>query len=376
MKCSQNNPKIAIFVSFSGQGGVERMIINLCEGLLSLNCEVDLLPIKTQGEYLDNIPPEVNIIKSRASCSYSSLPSLVKYLKRAQPTALLAAKDRANQVAILSRFFSPKSTRIVVRMGTTTSAALAGRSAIKKWLWYLPMRILYPLADEIIVISRGVAEDMARITGMPVSKFKVVSNPVISKEMMRSARVDTGHPWFSDNSLPIILGAGRLTRQKDFATLMRAFARLHAKIPCRLVILGEGRDRFKLEALAARLGIARDVALPGFVENPYAFMTRASLFVLSSAWEGLGNVLIEAMSLGIPVVATDCPSGPREILANGRYGKLVPVGNAEKLAAAMQATLKNPIGKKVLTEAVRAYRVENSSRQYLQILLGCNQQRS
>ena len=376
MKNEIKNTRIAIFVSFSGQGGVERMIINLSEALAAFGCTVDLLLVKRRSPHLTPLSSKVNVIELEAAHTLSSLPALIRYLRSAKPQALLAAKDRANQVTILSRFFSPSSTRIVVRMGTTVSAALAGRFAIKKWLWYLPMRILYPLADEIIVVSRGVAQDMARITGLPVSKFKVVSNPVISPEMMRSARMDIGHPWFSDNSVPIILGAGRLTRQKDFATLMRAFARLHVKIPCRLVILGEGRDRFKLESLAVSLGIARDVALPGFVENPYAFMKRASLFVLSSAWEGSPNVLIEAMSLGIPVVATDCPSGPREILANGRYGKLVPVGNAEKLAAAMQATLKSPIGKKVLTAAVWAYSVENSSRQYLQILLGCNHQRS
>ena len=352
------------------------MIINLSKALVAFGCTVDLLMVKRASPYLTQLSSRIKVVELKASHTLTSLPALIRYLRSTKPQALLAAKDRANQVALLSRFFSPTSTRFVVRMGTTTSAALSRSPLIKKLFWYLPMRILYPLADEIIAVSKGVAEDMARITGLPVSKFKVVSNPVLSPALMHSACMDIDHPWFCDNGAPIILGAGRLTRQKDFATLMRAFARLHVKIPCRLVILGEGRDRFKLETLAARLGIAQDVALPGFVDNPYAFMKRASLFVLSSVWEGSPNVLIEAMSLGIPVVATDCPSGPREILAKGRYGKLVPVGNAEKLAAAMQATLNNPIGEKVLSEAVRAYSVENSSRQYLQILLGCDHRRS
>ncbi|MCP4683055.1 MAG: glycosyltransferase [Desulfobacterales bacterium] len=365
----QDQPRIAIFVSFSGKGGVERMLINLMGGLTALGCKVDLLPVKTRSLCLSDIPSDINVIPLNTSHTRTSLKSLVRYLKNTRPRALLAAKDRANQTAILARFISGVKTRIVVRVGTTVSAALEGKGRSFKYFRYLPMRVLYPRADEIVVVSQGVAREMARITGLPVSHFHVLANPVISSRMTRLAYEKADRPWFNGPE-PLIVGAGRLTRQKDFITLIKAFAGLQARCPSRLVILGEGRDRSKLEALATDLGIGDRVDLPGHTSNPYAYMRRASLFVLSSMWEGSPNVLTEALALGTPVVATDCPSGPRDILANGRYGELVPVGDDKQMADAMFSTLANPPEKNKLLQAVKAYTVENSSKKYLEILLG------
>ena len=165
-----------------------------------------------------------------------------------------------------------------------------------------------------------------------------------------------------------VLGIGRLTRQKDFPTLIRAFAVVRRQRPLRLIILGEGRDRAALEQLAAREGVGADVALPGFQANPYAWLARARLFVLSSAWEGSPNALTEAMALGVQVVATDCRSGPRELLDAGRYGQLVPVGDAEALAGAMREALDHPLPPEILKSAVRDYAAETSARRYLEVL--------
>jgi len=369
---SQKNCNIAIFVSFSGTGGVERMIGNLTEGLTALGCQVDLLLVKTHSAHMGFLPATVNIVRLGVSHTMSSLPSLVRYLRRERPVALLATKDRANQVAILARGLAGVPTRVVLRMGTTLSAALTGKHRLQEWLWYLPMRLMYPLADAIVAVSNGVAADLAEITGLPQTHFQVIPNPVITPKLSMLAREPINHPWFADDEEPVIIGVGRLTRQKDFPTLLKAFALVRRKSPCRLIILGEGRDRHRLQALAAKLGVENDVDLLGFVSNPYAYMARADLFVLSSLWEGLGNVLVEALALGTPVVSTDCPSGPREVLQNGRYGRLVPVGDVDALVEAMLATLANPPDKAFLASAVKAYTVDMSSRQYLETLLGPN----
>jgi glycosyltransferase involved in cell wall biosynthesis len=367
-------PKIAVFVSFSGMGGVERMILNLCEGLVTHGCRLDLLPVKSPGcQLFDHLPDALCVRQLMANHTLTSLPALIHYLKTERPDALLAAKDRANQIAIIARAIAGVPTRIVVRMGTTVSAALAGKNQLKKMAWYLPMRFLYPKADAIIAVSHGVARDMSRITGVDRAAMHVVRNPVISNHVFAKAREPVSHAWLQGKGEPVILGIGRLTRQKDFPTLIQAFAGVRQHLACRLIILGEGKDRRALEMLAKKLSVAAFVDMPGYVDNPYAYLSRASMFVLSSAWEGSPNVLTEALALGVPSVATDCPSGPREILRDGVVGKLVPVGNPEILAEAMRVTLFDPPDKALLKSAVREYTVESSSKRYLEILLNRGQ---
>jgi glycosyltransferase involved in cell wall biosynthesis len=164
------------------------------------------------------------------------------------------------------------------------------------------------------------------------------------------------------------MGAGRLTREKDFVTLIKAFKQVRQHTDCKLVIIGEGPLRLSLERLVEALDLKDHVSLPGYAANPYAWMKKASLFVLSSAWEGSGNVLIEAMSMGVPAVSTDCPYGPSETLANGKYGALVPVGDPESMAKAMLDTLSNPLSANALQEAVAPFTLERSTQRYLEVL--------
>lgn len=363
-------PRIAIFASFSGVGGVERMLLNLAEGLLGCGCRVDLLMIKSSSLHLETVPPGLKIVKLRANHTWGSLAELAGYLDRSRPDAFLAAKNRANQVAILARRLGRSPTRLAVRMGTHTSTAIAGRGKVKKALWYLPIKFLYRQADEIVAVSEGVKKDLLRITGLPPARVTVIANPVVSNRIYELAAAPNPHPWFNDTQVPVILGAGRLTRQKDFPTLVRAFARVRAARPCRLIILGDGHDRQELISLARQLAVDRWIDLPGFSPNPYAYLRRAALFALSSLWEGSPNVLTEALALGTPVVATDCPSGPREILKDGLIGRLVPVGDAEALAAAILDTLCAPPDEALLKSATRDYTVEHSSRRYLELLVG------
>ena len=204
------------------------------------------------------------------------------------------------------------------------------------------MRPLYPKADFIVGVSQGVVDDLKKVLRFDSEKFRVIYNPTVDEELLKKAEEPLDHPWFHDDGEPpVILAAGRLHISKDFPTLPRAFALVRKEVPSRLVILGEGEKRKELEKLAQELGIREDLDLPGFVENPYKYTKHAAVFVLSSQWEGLPTVLVEAMACGCPVVSTDCPSGPREILKDGEYGVLVPPKDPEKLAQGIPRVLEN-----------------------------------
>ncbi|MBK1707658.1 glycosyltransferase [Marichromatium gracile] len=362
-------PVLAVFASFSGSGGVERMLVNLIRGLVDLGQPVELLLVRAEGPHLERLPPEVRQIRLGVDHTQLAIPALARYLRRRRPAALLAAKDRAGRAAVIARALAGTDTRLVLRLGTHLSTAMAERDALARWLRYAPIRVLYPRLDGIVAVSEGVAADTARIARLEPARIGVIRNPVITPELAEQAAAPCPHPWLADAAPPVILGAGRLQRQKDFPTLLRAFARVHAERPeCRLMILGEGGGRARLERLARELGIGAAVALPGFQHNPYAFIARARQFVLSSAWEGSPNVLTEALALGVPSVATDCPSGPRELLDGGRYGPLVAVGDDQALARAMTATLDAPLPPATLRRAVAAYRQERSAAHYLEVL--------
>ncbi len=240
------------------------------------------------------------------------------------------------------------------------------------------LRRAYQSADAIVAISDGVAEDLSARSGIPRAHMTTIYNPVVDAELLEQAQEPIDHPWFGEDQPPVVLGVGRLHPQKDFPTLIAAFKRLRETRPARLVILGKAdripvrSRRDELEQLARRLDVADDVSMPGFTSNPFAFMSKADVFVLSSAYEGLGNVLIEAMACGCPVVSTDCPSGPREILEDGRYGPLVGVADAEGLAEAIGRVLDRPTDKEKLQSRAKMFTVERATRKYLDLLCLAN----
>ena len=364
--------RLAIFVATSGHSGVDRNLKNLIPEIAARGIQVDVLRIKNHGLYLEKelgeLPANVRIVELGTAHVNTSLWRLVRYLKRERPDALLTDKDKVNRLALWARRLAGVSTRLVVRMGTTVSKNLEKRSALQRWTQYTSIRRFYRWADAIIMPSRGAAEDLACIAQLPVSRISVVPNPVITARFQQLLIQPVEHPWLKHKDRPVILGVGELSKRKDFATLLRAFARLRQQRPARLIILGKGRQREALVQLAEELGISDDLDLAGFSPNPYAYMAQADVFVLSSICEGFGNVLVEAMAAGTPVVSTNCPSGPSEILDEGRTGRLVPVADDAALAQAILDTLDQPPEPALLSAAVQPYTVQASADHYLETL--------
>lgn len=364
---TQSNPRVAFFIGCFGGGGIERITAHLAHRFIQLGVQVDLVLDKGGSPHLWRMPPETRIIDLKAPRLSMSLPGLTRYLRQERPFALLAADHYMNEIAILARAIAGVSTRMIVAEHNQLSKTTRNANRLKGRLAPLFARLLYPQADGIVAVSHGVAKDLAHTASLPLESIDTIYNPVIHPEMLANAKEPVEHPWFAPGELPIILGVGKLEQQKDFPTLLRAFATVRRSKPARLVILGWGPDRPELEALVKELGLEDAVDLPGYVQNPYAYMARSGVFVLSSAWEGLPTVLIEAMALGTPVVSTDCESGPSEILAGGKYGYLTPVGDSEALAdAILQVLSGNP--KSIDSNWLDQFGLETATQKYINIL--------
>ena len=397
-------PHIAVFLRSLGGGGAERMMLNLVAALVKRGHQIDLVLCRTGGVLEGEVPTNVRVVLLKPSSglfwrlrllqadprSFSRLllplllsrspapelpclPDLIRYLRRSRPAAMLSALNYANLAVLWAQRIAGTTTRIVISERSTLSMILDSpeRRGKRRWRLVQPLaQRLYPGADAIVAVSDGMADDLACTARLPRSTITTVYNPVVSETLFEQAREDVAHPWFASGEPPVILGVGRLAPEKDFPTLLRAFARLRQQREARLVILGEGKGRPALERLARELGIADAVDMPGFVANPFAYMARASLFVLSSVFEGLPGALIEALACGCPVVSTDCPSGPAEILENGRWGPLVPMGDDAALAEAMLATLAAPLPRARLRERGAFFSVERAAERYCALLLG------
>ena len=363
--------RIALFVPDLTIGGAERVMVNLCRGFLRRGLDVDLLLVRREGIYLPDVPVEVRIVTLGGGRTIFAIPALARYLRRERPMALLATLTYANVVAIIAGRLARGVARIVVREANSLTRETAGSPGVRARVLPLLARWSYRSADEIVAVSAGAADSLVAATGMPRARIHVLDNPIVTDELPLLAAAAVDHPWFTKpDGVPVIVAAGRLTAQKDFPTLIRAFAGVRAHRPARLVILGDGELRGELSELAATLGVDADLSLPGMVRNPFAYMARASVFALSSAWEGSPGVLIQAMACGAPVVSTDCESGPREILRGGEFGALVPVGDVESLAGAISDVLAGP--RRSPPEASwRRFSLDASVDAYLRVLAPC-----
>jgi glycosyltransferase involved in cell wall biosynthesis len=398
---------LAFYLDHLEGGGAQKSTLVLAGALAARGHAVELLVCCPRGALRDQVPPDVGVVAldrssvwsgrvlalrsdpahflailggialaPRPSSTLGYLGPLAAALEARRPYALYAANTHGNLEALLARRLAGVGTRIVVteRNAFHDGHLQRGWSAV-----FLPglVRRMYRQAEAIVAVSDGVADQLAGWSGLPRAQIVTIYNPVVTDQLIAGQSEPVDHPWFQPGMPPVIMSAGRLGRAKDHPTLIRAFARVRRARPARLVIFGEGKSKAKtarriaaLQALAGELGVADDVALAGFVANPFAYMARAAVFALSSINEGLPGVLIQAMACGCPVVSTDCPSGPAEILAGGRYGRLVAPGDDAALAAAILATLDTPPAAMSLRERAGFFSVERAVAQYERVMLG------
>lgn len=355
--------RLAILAPLKSWGGIERKMLILCREFLAQGVRpVLLLTRGGQIPYPDEFPSEVEIVDLGSSGKFDAVPRLIRYLRNDRPDAILTAKDHAAKVAVVATRLGRLKIPVFVKVTNTLSQTL--RRPMKR----RTARWLYPQAERVIAISHGVRQDLIDEFGMRPGKVEVIYNPMVTPDLAERALRPLDHPWFGADNPPVFLGAGRLTGQKDFLTLVQAFARVRALRSCRLVILGEGEERARIETRIRELGVGEDVELPGFVKDPIPWMARAAVFVLSSRYEGLGNVLVEAMAVGTQVVSTDCPSGPSEILDGGRLGLLSPVGDVAGLADSMTRILDHPVDRSELAAGAERFRSSEIARQYLALM--------
>ena len=402
--------RIAILTPTLAGGGAERGALFIAAGLLERGHEVDIVLHRLVCHYPGDVPDKVRLFvlsnhrnsdtvanlegesivprpltsgptpwqvrfprlalvsrlhRNQMSLLLSGRPpgwaaGIAGYVHRENPTALLAINVLASTAATLAVSLMQRSPRVVATLNDVLRTKRLRARA----------RIVYPNTDAAVAVSRGTAAELAGISGMSRDRIHTIYNPVVSMQIDRNAPGPAGHAWLDEPACPVVLAIGRMKKVKDFPTLLAAFARLVSSRPARLVILGDGPLREPHRSLAKKLGIAEHVDFPGFVDNPHAYLAKADLFVLSSRFESFSRVLVEAMCCGCPVVSTDCPYGPREILQDGRLGVLVPVGDPEALAAAMTRTLDDPPESAALRERASFFSTERAVDEYEKLLLG------
>jgi glycosyltransferase involved in cell wall biosynthesis len=363
---------MAIFMSHLAGGGMERSMLNIAKGMMAHGHQVDLLVTVARGPFARNLPQGMRVFefarKRKLKMRYVGVVlSLVRYMREEKPHAIYSALGPQNVQLLLASKLARSDCRCVISARGSLTAeerqlGLYRRAHARAY------KVLYPSADAIIAVSEGVRRHLVEDLGIPDSLIKVVYNPVDSEEIVRMSREPVAEPWLDGNSVPVILAAGRLFPEKGLDLLLDAFRLVLDRRQARLVILGEGVLRDSLTEQVERLGLGGKVRMPGFVDNPFAYMARAHLFVLSSRREGFGNVLVEALACGCPVVSTDCPGGPREILEDGRWGTLTPTGDREALARAIQEALDKNADRRRLLERARFFSVERATAGYLSLL--------
>lgn len=359
-------PRVAVYLPSLEGGGAERAMVDLANGLRSKGIAADVVVTRDEGPWRQLLSEHVELKSLKTRSSLTGFLKLVCYLHRARPDVVIANGASSIILASLARRIGSRAA-VVARIPVNQTAGLA-KVNLKWRLVRKAQSALLPRADAVVTNSTGSSEDIVQGIPRAAARVRTIHNPVVWPGLMDEAAEPVEHPWFKDQRVPIILSAGRLSPVKGHATLMRAFALLAQRRDVRLVVLGEGAERRGLSTLAHKLGVADRVDLPGFHANPFAFMAKSRLFVLSSTHEGMPNVLIQAMACGTPVVSTDCPSGPREVLEDGKWGPLVPVGDPAALATAMLETMDRPPERSALIARAGEFSAEASVQAYLDLI--------
>ncbi len=352
---------ITLFIGNLSIGGAERVTVNLANQLAENGHDVEVLVVTDDGELADELAPAVEqSVLSVNRMRWAAIP-LGRHLRRTRPDALISFMTAANVMAIVAARMARVLTTVIATEHSTQSGKRG--MAIKRDMTLA--KYTYRFADHVVGVSEGVADDIRDWAWVPDDKVVTIYNPVVTEEQIGATYELPSHPWFQDDDIEVVLSVGRHVEEKDYPTLIRAFALLlEERENARLMLLGGGELTSAYESLIAELGIEPEVEMPGFVMEPHPYMAHADVFALSSRVEGLSLVLIEAMACGTPVVSTDCPNGPAEVLANGKYGELVPVGNPSSLKNALVRALSDPIDIQLLRECARDFSVSKAAMEY------------
>ena len=392
---------VALVLPNLAGGGAERSLLSVAQGLIERGHEVDFVLLRSRIHYPGEIPGDARLFTvedrpdERTRRGAGDLPeNLIPLAAPARPAHWLAimmafgwdlrcfpnARMVRQTRAVAAYIDRERPDCVLPSLPSAKVATLLACGLLASHPPVVPTirnvvqarhprhrrryRYLFDKASHFICVSQGVADGLVSQLGVPRTRVSTVHNPVVTPDLGSRMTEPASHPWMDDGGSPVILSAGRLSEQKDYPTLIKAFAQVAAHRPCRLIILGEGRLRGQLQRLVERLGLADSISLPGWVENPFAFMSRAALFVLSSRYEGLPGVLIQALACACPCVSTDCPTGPGEILQGGRFGTLVPVGDPARLAAAINSVLDRPANGRTLRERAADFSAERAVSAY------------
>lgn len=371
----QKPPRVSLFIPTLCCGGAERMTVNLARAMTQLGLPVDVVVSLAKGEFVNDVPAEANLIDLKAGKIRWSIRPLARYLKERKPYAMISRMMHTNILATAGRMLAGTQTKLILTEATHASRILTEGSLLRKFrqrYQVLPLaKWAYPRAEAVVAVSQGVADDLVgHIKKLPQPPH-VIPNPVVDDRLEKLALEPTTHPWLEPEEIakvPVVLAMGSMRTAKDFPTFLRAISRVRRKRQVRAIILGEGPDRPMLEGMLETLTLKRAVDMPGHCKNPYALLSKASLFALSSCREGSPNALTEAMACGCPVVSTDCPSGPMETLDGGRFGSLVPVGDDIALATAIGETLETSLPKETLQGRAANYSGRTAALRYLKLV--------
>ena len=383
--------RIAFLLKTLEVGGIERVVLNLLGSLAKRqDIQLDLVVAQATGAYLAQVPKGVRVIdlqtriENRTRSLVKAVPAIAGYLRRENPDVLLAHLPIVNVLAAIAKAITGSPVHLILVEHTPLFNHLVQvespafsveaktpepkRPQLLTTLLPSIMRWLYPRANAVVTVSQAMAQALEAALTLQPGSVQVIYNPVVDDSLLEKSHSALEHAWFQPGQPPVLIAVGRLTAQKDYGTLIHAFAELRRQESARLLILGEGNLRPDLESLIHRLGLTAEVSLPGVVQNPYAYMSRASALVLSSVWETFGVVLVEALACGCPVISTNCDYGPAEILDGGKYGALAPVKDHKSLAKAMKETLHNPLDPDVLKRRAENFRLEQAVANYLKTM--------
>lgn len=360
--------RIAIVLPALVGGGMERVCLSLANAFLAAGYAVDIVLARATGELLGMVPGDARLFSLGCRQQLAVPAAFARYLRRERPDAVIAHYWPLSSLCLIGHRLARSPARIAVVQHSPLSPSSRCAQWHRRWRVRAVLAATFRLADARIGVSAGVADDIARLGLLPRSAVTVIHNPV---EMPPDGDSGPADPeMWGGTGGKRILTVGRLAEEKNHALLVEALAWLRRRVDARLVILGEGPLRPQIERRAAALGLGDAVRLPGFVADPWPAYRAADLFALSSDYEGFSNVIVEALATGLPVVSTDCPSGPREVLDGGAFGRLVAPGDAEALGAAMLEALTRPRDPERLRARAREFTVARAAGAYLRAVLG------